>query len=190
MKRKNMQSARKNKHSDLTARLFIKTEEHLFDALSKIKRPLILILDGIQDPHNLGACLRTADAAGVDAVVVPKDRAVSITETVRKIACGAAESVMFIQVTNIATFMSKLKDKNVWIIGTSDRADKSIYEMDFSGPTAIIIGSEGTGMRRLTTDSCDFLAKIPMQGKVECLNASVATGVVLFEAVRQRSKDK
>ena len=187
MKRKKQQTARRNKHSNLSAKLYIKTEEHLFDALTKIKNPLLLILDGIQDPHNLGACLRTADAAGAHAVIVPKDKAVSITETVRKIACGAAENIMFIQVTNLATFLKKLKEKNVWIVGTSDTAKKSLYEIDFSGAIALVIGSEGSGMRRLTTDCCDFLASIPMNGKVECLNASVATGVVLFEAVRQRS---
>ena len=189
--RKNKQhNARQNRHADLGAKLFVKTEEHLFAELGKVKDPLLLILDGIQDPHNLGACLRTADAAGVTAVIVPKDRAVSLTETVRKIACGAAESVMFIQVTNLATCMSKLKDQGVWIVGTSDRAEKSIYELELTGPIAIVIGAEGTGMRRLTTDKCDFLGLIPMQGKVECLNASVATGVCLFEVVRQRLSSK
>ena len=186
MKKNKHHSARQNKHSNPVARLFIKTEEHLFADLDKTKNPLILILDGIQDPHNLGACLRTADAAGVTAVIVPKDRAVSITDTVRKIACGAAENVMFIQVTNLATFMTKLKEKGVWIAGTSDRTDKSFYDLDLTGPIAIVIGAEGSGMRRLTTDKCDFLGSIPMKGKVECLNASVATGVTLFEVVRQR----
>ena len=186
MKRKKTQSARRNKHTDLSARIFIKSEEHLFNEITEIKNPLILILDGIQDPHNLGACLRTADAAGAFAVIVPKDRAVSITETVRKIACGAAESIMFIQVTNLATCIGKLKKKGIWVIGTSDKTEKSLYDLDMTGPTAVIIGAEGSGMRRLTTDSCDFLASIPMYGKVECLNASVASGVALFEAVRQR----
>lgn len=186
MKKHKHHPARKNRHADLGAKLFIKTEEHLIAELDKTKNPLLLILDGIQDPHNLGACLRTADAAGVTAVIVPKDRAVSITETVRKIACGAAESVMFVQVTNLATCMTKLKEKGVWIVGTSDQAEKSFYELDLTGSTAIVIGAEGSGMRRLTTDKCDFLGVIPMQGKVECLNASVATGVSLYEAVRQR----
>jgi 23S rRNA (guanosine2251-2'-O)-methyltransferase len=181
-------SARKNRHADLSARLFIKTEEHLFDYLENVRLPLLLILDSIQDPHNLGACLRTADAAGVDAVIIPKDRTVSITETVRKIACGAAENIMFVQVVNLASFMTKLKNAGIWIIGTSDRAEQSIYELDMTVPAAIVIGAEGTGMRRLTADKCDFLGSIPMKGKVECLNASVATGVVLFEAVRQREK--
>ena len=186
MKRKKNQPARSNRHTDLSARIFIKSEEHLFAEIVGIKNPLILILDGIQDPHNLGACLRTADAAGASAVIVPKDRAASITETVRKIACGAAESVMFIQVTNLAACIAKLKEKGIWVIGTSDKTEKSLYDLDMTGPTAIVIGAEGRGMRRLTTDSCDFLASIPMHGKVECLNASVASGVALFEAVRQR----
>ena len=186
MRKKNKNSARSNRHSNLSHKIFIKNEDHLFDLLKDKKEPFLLILDEIQDPHNLGACLRTADAAGVDAVIVPKDRAVSLTDTVRKIACGAAESIMFVQATNIATVIRKLKEKGVWIVGTSDRADKSLYQVDMKGPLAIIIGSEAKGIRRLTTDLCDFLVSIPMQGKVECLNASVATGVCLFEAVRQR----
>ena len=186
MRNRNTKSARKNKHSDLSRRIFIKNETHLFESLKDKKDPFLLILDEIQDPHNLGACLRTADAAGVDAVIVPKDRAVSLTETVRKIACGAAENIMFIQATNIASVIRKLKESGVWMVGTSDRADRSIYQVDLKGGIAIIIGSEAKGMRKLTTDLCDFLVSIPMQGKVECLNASVATGVCLFEAVRQR----
>jgi 23S rRNA (guanosine2251-2'-O)-methyltransferase len=178
--------ARKNKHANLCAKINIYTEEHLIAKLKKVETPLILILDGIQDPHNLGACLRTADAAGVTAVIAPRDKAVTITETVRKIACGGAESVMFVQVTNLAECMKKLKAEGVWIIGTSDKAEKSFYDMDLKGSTAIVIGSEGSGMRRLTTDRCDFLAKLPMFGKVDCLNASVSSGIVLYEAVRQR----
>ena len=185
-KKRSEGSARKNKHSDLSRRIFVKNEEHLFELLNTKKSPLFLVLDEIQDPHNLGACLRTADAAGVDAVIVPKDRAVSITETVRKIACGAAENVMFVQVTNLAETLRVMKEKGVWIFGTSDRADRSIYDVDLRGSAAIIIGSEAKGIRRLTTDLCDFLVSIPMKGKVECLNASVATGISLFEAVRQR----
>ena len=186
MKKNRHHQARQNRHANPNAKLFIKTEEHLLHELSNTENPLLLILDGIQDPHNLGACLRTADAAGVTAVIAPKDRAVSITETVRKIACGAAESVMFVQVTNLANCMAKLKESGIWIAGTSDRAEKSYYELDLTGPTAIVIGAEGAGMRKLTADKCDFLGNIPMAGKVECLNASVATGVALFEAVRQR----
>ena len=148
--------------------------------------PLIVVLDGIEDPHNLGAILRTADAAGVHAVVAPKDKAVGITETVRRISVGAADHVPFVQVTNLARTMEKLKEAGLWLVGTSDRADKSIYELDLKGPLGLVLGAEEKGMRRLTEENCDFLASLPMAGKVECLNVSVATGVCLYEAVRQR----
>ena len=150
--------------------------------------PLVLILDCIQDPHNLGAILRTADAAGVTVVVSPKDKAVGITETVRRVSVGAADHVPFAQVTNLARTMGHLKEAGVWIVGTSDHAKaKTFYEIDLRGPIAIVMGAEEKGMRRLTEENCDFLASIPMAGKVECLNVSVATGVCLFEAVRQRA---
>ncbi len=150
--------------------------------------PFVLILDCVQDPHNLGAILRTADAAGVDAVVAPKDKAVGITETVRRVSVGGADHVPFAQVTNLARTMEKLKEAGVWFVGTSDHATaKSIYELDLKGPLAIVMGAEGKGMRRLTEENCDFLASIPMAGTVDCLNVSVATGVCVFEAVRQRS---
>jgi 23S rRNA (guanosine2251-2'-O)-methyltransferase len=149
--------------------------------------PFVLILDCVQDPHNLGAILRTADAAGVHVVVAPKDKAVGITETVRRISVGAADHVPFAQVTNLARTMEKLKAAGLWLVGTSDHAkSKSIYELDLKGPLALVLGAEEKGMRRLTEENCDFLASIPMAGKVECLNVSVATGVCLFEAVRQR----
>lgn len=149
--------------------------------------PFVLILDCVQDPHNLGAILRTADAAGVHVVVAPKDKAVGITETVRRVSVGAADHVPFAQVTNLARTMEKLKAAGLWLVGTSDHAkSKSIYELDLNGPLALILGAEEKGMRRLTEENCDFLASIPMAGKVECLNVSVATGVCLFEAVRQR----
>lgn len=148
--------------------------------------PFILILDCVQDPHNLGAILRTADGAGVHAVVAPKDKAVGITETVRRISVGAADYVPFVQVTNLARSMEQLKEAGVWFVGTSDRAEKTLYELDLTGPLALVLGAEEKGMRRLTEENCDFLAKLPMAGKVECLNVSVATGVCLFEAVRQR----
>lgn len=151
------------------------------------ERPLLLILDCIQDPHNLGAILRTADGAGVTAVVSPKDKSVGITETVRRISVGAADHVPFVQVTNLARTMEQLKNLGIWIVGTSDHARaKTIHEIDMKGPLAIVMGAEEKGMRRLTEENCDFLASIPMAGKVDCLNVSVATGICLFEAVRQR----
>jgi 23S rRNA (guanosine2251-2'-O)-methyltransferase len=162
-------------------------EDELMAIVAQHKVPFVLILDCVQDPHNLGAILRTADAAGVHAVVAPKDKAVGITETVRRISVGAADHVPFAQVTNLARTMEKLKAAGIWLVGTSDHAKaKSIYELDLKGPLALVMGAEESGMRRLTEDNCDFLASIPMSGKVECLNVSVATGVCLFEAVRQR----
>jgi 23S rRNA (guanosine2251-2'-O)-methyltransferase len=162
-------------------------EDELMAIIAEKSSPLVLILDCVQDPHNLGAILRTADAAGVDAVVAPKDKAVGITETVRRVSVGAADHVPFAQVTNLARAMEKLKQAGLWIVGTSDHAkSKSIYELDLRGPLALVMGAEEKGMRRLTEENCDFLASIPMAGKVECLNVSVATGVCLFEAVRQR----
>lgn len=151
---------------------------------------LLLILDGVQDPHNLGACLRTADAAGVHAVIAPKDRAVSVNATVKKVACGAAEVVPFIQVTNLANAMKQIQQSGVWITGTSGDAVESIYDIDLTGRTAIVMGSEGEGIRRLTSQNCDALAKLPMSGSVESLNVSVATGICLYEAVRQRGLKK
>lgn len=161
-------------------------EDDLMAIVAEQAVPFVLILDCVQDPHNLGAILRTADGAGVHAVVAPKDKAVGITETVRRISVGAADHVPFVQVTNLARAMEKLKAAGLWFVGTSDRADKSIYEIDLKGPLALVLGAEEKGMRRLTEEGCDFLASIPMAGRVECLNVSVATGVCLFEAVRQR----
>ncbi|NNM60446.1 MAG: 23S rRNA (guanosine(2251)-2'-O)-methyltransferase RlmB [Legionellales bacterium] len=151
------------------------------------KPVLFLILDGVQDPHNLGACLRTADAAGVMAVVVPKDKAVSLTPTVRKVASGAAESVAFVQVTNLARFLAHIKQLGVWCYGLAGDAKKTIYDVDLKGHIALILGGEGAGLRQLTRDSCDELLSIPMAGAVSSVNVSVATGISLFEAVRQRS---
>ncbi|MEJ2309785.1 MAG: 23S rRNA (guanosine(2251)-2'-O)-methyltransferase RlmB [Gammaproteobacteria bacterium] len=149
---------------------------------------LILILDGVQDPHNLGACLRTADAAGVDVVIAPKDRSVGLTPVACKVASGAAESVPFIQVTNLARTMKLLADDyRVWMVGTAGESDATLYDMDLSGNLAIVMGSEEKGMRRLTRDNCDALVRLPMSGSVESLNVSVATGVALYEAVRQRA---
>jgi len=148
--------------------------------------PLLLVLDGVQDPHNLGACMRTADAAGVAAVIVPKDRAAGLSATVRKVASGAAESVPLIQVTNLARTLRWLKERDIWIVGTDDQAEHSLYGAKLTGPLAIVLGAEGTGLRRLTRESCDVLVSIPMRGIVESLNVSVATGVLLYEALRQR----
>ncbi len=148
--------------------------------------PLLLILDGVQDPHNLGACLRTADAVGVTAVIVPRDRAAGLSPVVRKVASGAAETVPLIQVVNLARTLRWLKERQVWIVGTDDEAPKTLYQTDLKGPLAIVLGAEGPGLRRLTRENCDALVSIPMKGVVESLNVSVATGVVLYEALRQR----
>lgn len=149
-------------------------------------RALFLVLDGVTDPHNLGACLRTADATGVTAVIVPKDKSASITPVVRKVASGAAETVPFVQVTNLARTLRQLQDKQVWVIGTAGEATQELYAVDLKGPVAIVMGAEGDGMRRLTRETCDELIKIPLLGTVSSLNVSVATGVCLYEAVRQR----
>nr|WP_300306769.1 23S rRNA (guanosine(2251)-2'-O)-methyltransferase RlmB [Halomonas sp.] len=165
------------------------SEEVLWHQLKAWKRdtpPLLLILDGVTDVHNVGACLRSADAAGVHGVIVPKDRAAPLNATVRKVACGAAESVPVYQVTNLARALAKLKDMGIWITGTAGEAESSLFEADFSGPTALVMGAEGKGMRRLTREACDTLVKLPMAGQVSSLNVSVATGICLFEAVRQR----
>ncbi len=178
---------RTSKHVSREKSAFVKSEIELFQILDNLKEPpFLLILDGIQDPHNLGACLRSADAAGGHAVIAPKDRAVPITDTVVQVASGAAENVPFIQVTNLARIMEELKEKGIWFVGTSDQAKESIYQIDLKGPLCIVLGAEGKGIRRLTGDNCDFLSFIPMHGSVDCLNVSVACGVCLFEAVRQR----
>jgi 23S rRNA (guanosine2251-2'-O)-methyltransferase len=158
--------------------------DELLDAIDG--PPLLLILDGITDPHNLGACLRVADAAGAHAVIAPKDRAVGLNATVAKVASGAAETMPYITVTNLARTLRELKERGVWLIGTSDDAELGLYQADFSGPSALIMGSEGEGMRRLTREACDVLVSIPMFGSVESLNVSVASGVCLFEGRRQR----
>jgi 23S rRNA (guanosine2251-2'-O)-methyltransferase len=147
---------------------------------------LILVLDGVTDPHNLGACLRSAEAAGVTAVVVPKDRAVGITPTVRRASAGAADRVPFVAATNLSRALKALKDAGVWLTGLVGDAEASVYSIDFKGPVAIVLGSEGEGLRRLTREACDFVARIPMRGGIESLNVSVAAGVALFEVLRQR----
>lgn len=148
--------------------------------------PFLLILDEIQDPHNLGACLRTADAAGIQAVIAPRDQAVGLTPTVSKVASGAAETIPFVQVTNLARTLDALKSRGIWIVGLAGEAEIDLYGIDLKGPLALVLGSEGRGLRRLTRERCDFLARLPMFGTVESLNVSVATGVCLYEALRQR----
>jgi 23S rRNA (guanosine2251-2'-O)-methyltransferase len=148
--------------------------------------PLLLVLDGVTDPHNLGACLRTADAAGALAVVVPKDKSATLNATVRKVACGAAEVMPLVAVTNLARTLEKLQKRGLWVVGTAGEADQEIYQQDLRGPLVLVLGAEGKGMRRLTREHCDFLVKLPMAGSVSSLNVSVAAGVCLFEALRQR----
>jgi 23S rRNA (guanosine2251-2'-O)-methyltransferase len=158
--------------------------DELLDAI--VGPPLLLILDGITDPHNLGASLRVADGAGAHAVIAPKDRAVGLNATAAKVASGAAETVPYITVTNLARTMRELKERGIWLIGTTDDVEKSLYEADFSGAAALVMGSEGEGMRRLTRETCDVLVSVPMFGSVESLNVSVASGICLYEARRQR----
>ncbi|MEE9492671.1 MAG: 23S rRNA (guanosine(2251)-2'-O)-methyltransferase RlmB [Gammaproteobacteria bacterium] len=156
--------------------------------LDDLSKPaFVLVLDSIQDPHNLGACLRSADAAGVDVVIVPKDKSASVNATVRKVACGAAEVLPVVRVTNLARTLRSLKDRGIWIYGAAGEADASIYQTRFDGATAIVMGSEGKGLRRLTREHCDALFSIPMAGSVSSLNVSVATGICLFEVRRQQA---
>ncbi|WP_136485208.1 23S rRNA (guanosine(2251)-2'-O)-methyltransferase RlmB [Vibrio sp. H11] len=162
-------------------------ENDLDAILAQHEQPLLLVLDGVTDPHNLGACLRNADAAGVAAVIVPKDKSAPMTATVSKVACGAAETVPLVRVTNLARTMRALQEQGVWFVGTAGEATHDIYHSKLTGPLAIVMGAEGDGMRRLTRETCDDLIKIPMAGTVSSLNVSVATGICLFEAVRQRS---
>ena len=156
--------------------------------LAQRVQPLLLVLDGVTDPHNLGACLRVADGAGAHAVIAPKDHAAGINATVAKVASGAAETVPYFMVTNLARTLGELKERNIWVIGTSDTATQTVYDADLRGPLALVLGAEGDGMRQLTAKTCDQLVRIPMQGAVESLNVSVASGVCLFEAVRQRTR--
>jgi 23S rRNA (guanosine2251-2'-O)-methyltransferase len=159
--------------------------DDLLDALQG--PPLLLVLDGVTDPHNLGACLRVADGAGAHAVIAPKDHAVGINATVAKVASGAAETVPYFMVTNLARTLGELKERNIWCLGLSDEATQTLYQSDLKGPTALVMGAEGTGLRQLTRKTCDALVSIPMLGAVESLNVSVASGICLYEAVRQRS---
>ncbi len=180
------ESHRKHRHTDFAKDVPQLAEDDLYRKVEADANALVLVLDGVTDPHNLGACLRSANAAGVLAVIAPKDRAAGLTETVRHIACGAAEATPFVQVTNLARCLEKLKELGMWIVGTGDEASQSLYSVDLTGRIAIVTGAEGPGMRRLTGEKCDFLVQIPMVGTVPCLNVSVATGICLFESVRQR----
>ncbi|MGN0920697.1 MAG: 23S rRNA (guanosine(2251)-2'-O)-methyltransferase RlmB [Cellvibrio sp.] len=163
-------------------------EAYLFSLLANLQKPaFLLVLDGVTDPHNLGACLRTAEAAGVDAVIVPKDKSAGLTPVARKVACGAADVLPLVPVTNLSRTLEKLQEKGIWLFGAAGAAEKLVSEMPLTGSIAILMGAEGDGLRRLTQERCDYLMKIPMAGTVSSLNVSVATGVCLFEAVRQRN---
>lgn len=165
-------------------------ESDLPNLLNKVACPFLLVLDGVTDPHNLGACLRSADAAGVDAVIIPKDRSASLNATVRKVACGAAETIPLIAVTNLSRTLRLLRERHLWIIGMAGEAPQDLYNIGMNGPLAFVMGAEGEGLRRLTREHCDELVRIPMAGSMSSLNVSVATGVCLFEAVRQRRTPK
>jgi len=179
-------------HQGVAARVEPVAQVHSLDELLEqleadgVSNPLLLVLDGVTDPHNLGACLRVADGAGAHAVIAPKDHAVGVNATVAKVASGAAETVPYFMVTNLARTLNELKERDIWIIGTSDDAPKTLYEVDLKGPTALVLGAEGDGMRQLTRKTCDELIGIPMMGAVSSLNVSVASGVCLYEALRQR----
>jgi len=178
------------RHQGVAARVeTITISSSLDDTLDAVSGPpLILVLDGITDPHNLGACLRVADGAGAHAVIAPKDHAVGVNATVAKVASGAADTVPYFMVTNLARTLNELKERDIRVIGTSDDAQQSLYDLDLSGPVALVLGAEGSGMRQLTSKTCDELVRLPMAGAVESLNVSVASGVCLYEAVRQRTK--
>ena len=190
-------------HQGVAARVQTIAQVHSLDALLEALEernaalpaaertpPLLLVLDGVTDPHNLGACLRVADGAGAHAVIAPKDHAAGINATVAKVASGAAETVPYFMVTNLARTLGELKERNIWIIGTSDAASQTLFDVDLQGPVALVLGAEGQGMRQLTAKTCDQLVSIPMQGAVESLNVSVASGVCLYEALRQRRVDR
>ncbi len=174
------------RHSALAAVVYIENEDDLFELIERTENPLLLVLEGVQDPHNLGACLRTASGAGVTAVLAPVKGACGLTPTVRDISCGGADDVPFLKIKNIGMLLRKLHDQGIQIVGTSDRGEGNLYAIDLSVPTAFVLGSEGWGLRKVTGDLCDHLVSIPMAGTVDCLNVSVSAGVCLYEAVRQR----
>ena len=175
------------RHQGVVARVEVrKVGDDLAEILDQVEKPLLLVLDGVTDPHNLGACLRVANAAGAHAVIAPRDRAAGITPVVSKVASGAAEATPYLMVTNLARTLGELKERNVWIVGADERAEKTLYEIDLPERIAWVLGAEGEGMRRLTRENCDLLVRIPMRGEVESLNVSVSAGICLFESVRRR----
>jgi len=175
------------RHQGVVARIEIKkTSDSLDEVLDGVEHPLLLVLDGVTDPHNLGACLRVANAAGAHAVIAPKDRAAGITPAVSKVASGAAEATPYLMVTNLARTLDELKEREVWIVGADERAPQTLYEADLPSAVAWVLGAEGEGMRRLTRETCDLLVRIPMGGAVKSLNVSVSAGICLFESVRRR----
>jgi 23S rRNA (guanosine2251-2'-O)-methyltransferase len=177
------------RHQGVVARVEVKNvADNLDDILGQTEKPLLLVLDGVTDPHNLGACLRVANAAGAHAVIAPRDRAAGITPAVSKVASGAAEATPYLMVTNLARTLAELKERNVWIVGADERASQTLYDADLPEAIAWVLGAEGEGMRRLTRESCDLLVRIPMRGEVESLNVSVTAGICLFESVRRIKK--
>ena len=182
------QLAGTSRHQGVVARVSPLAQRHSLDDVldAVLGPPLVLVLDGVTDPHNLGACLRVADGAGAHAVIAPKDHAVGLNATVAKVASGAAETMPYLMVTNLARSLNEMKERAIRIVGTSDDAERTLYDLDLSGPVALVLGAEGSGLRQLTRKTCDELVRIPMAGAVESLNVSVAAGVCLYEALRQR----
>ena len=176
----------KRTHSNPDSGISTLDEDEGFQLIDSLESAFILILDQVQDPRNLGACLRSADGAGVNLVILPSDRSAGLTDVVRHVAAGAAESLPLMRARNLARIMREITERGIFLVGTSDQAKVSLYDANFTGPVGLVMGAEGTGIRRLTADLCDQLIQIPMDGSVECLNVSVATGVCLFEAKRQR----
>jgi 23S rRNA (guanosine2251-2'-O)-methyltransferase len=187
MARRYSKSLGRRTHANHQANISTLDEDEALDFINAIDGdPFVLILDQIQDPRNLGACLRSAEGAGVDLVVMPSDRSAGLTEVVRHVAAGAAESLALARARNLSRFMGRLSETGLRLAGTSDQASESVFEADLKGPLGLVVGAEGSGIRRLTADNCDLLVNIPMTGKVDCLNVSVATGICLFEVRRQR----
>ena len=187
MARRYSKSLGRRTHANPQANISTLDEDEALDFIDSLDAdPFVLLLDQVQDPRNLGACLRSAEGAGVDLVVMPSDRSAGLTDVVRHVAAGAAESLALARARNLSRFMGRLKDVGVKLAGTSDQASEPVFDADLSGPLGLVVGAEGSGLRRLTADNCDLLVNIPMTGKVDCLNVSVATGICLFEVRRQR----